>query len=186
MSFPLALLTGTHPDKSFSRFLSLFVPHSFSRGELLLAEGQTERYLSVVRKGILRTFFRRGDREFTTDFVFPGQFAAAYDSFITRQPSFLGIEALTEGAADRVSYDKLQALYAEDPDSHVVARKAAEQLYIQKALRERSLLADTPEERYRQLLEAQPEYVQLIPLKHLASYLGIAPETLSRIRARIS
>lgn len=186
MSFSLAQLLGTPPDESGERFLSLFVPQVFTRQELLLAEGQTERYLSVVEQGMLRTFFRRGDREFTTDFIFPGQFASAYDSFLTRQPSALQVEALSNGRLMRVGYDALQRLYAEDIRSQETGRKAAEHLYIRKALRERSLLADTPEERYRQLLDAQPEYIREIPLKHLASYLGVTPETLSRIRARIS
>lgn len=186
MSFSLEQLLGAGMAERSERFLSLFVSHSFAKQELLLAEGQPERYLSVVEQGVLRTFFRRGDREFTTDFIFPGQFASAYDSFITRQPSTLQVEALSDGVLMRVGYDSLQRLYAEDAGSQEVGRKAAESLYIRKALRERSLLADTPEERYLHLLEAQPEYIRLIPLKHLASYLGITPETLSRIRARIS
>lgn len=186
MSFALEQLLSNMPLDTASRFREEMRSRRFLRHERLLGEGQTERFLSIVEEGIVRAFFRRGDREFTTDFIFPGQFACAYDSFITRNPSELQLEALTDGRLSALSYDSLQRLYSENGHSQIVGRKAAENLYLQKAQRERSLLADTPEERYRRLLEAHPEYIQLIPLRYLASWLGVSPETLSRIRARIS
>lgn len=85
-----------------------------------------------------------------------------------------------------VSYEALQKVYQNNANAQAMGRKAAEGLYIKKANREITLLTDSPEQRYLNLLRQQPKLIKHIPLKYPASYLGISPETLSRIRSRIS
>lgn len=85
----------------------------------------------------------------------------------------------------RISFDDLQELYGSTSIGQIHGRKAAEQLYMMKVNREIALLTQKPEERYKALLESLPFYLQRIPQKYLASYIGITPQALSRIRKRI-
>jgi hypothetical protein len=86
----------------------------------------------------------------------------------------------------RISHDHLQQVYEETSVGDRIGRFAAEQLYLQKSNREHSLLRDSAEERYLKLFSEQPLLIKHIPMKYLASYIGITPQALSRIRARIS
>ena len=83
----------------------------------------------------------------------------------------------------RVHYDDLQMLYKTHSVGNLIGRLTVEKLYVEKLNREFSLLSETAEERY---LKEQPDLFQRLPLKHIASYMGITPQALSRIRKRIS
>jgi CRP-like cAMP-binding protein len=152
----------------------------------VIKAGQTEDYLYFVESGILRFYVESGEKEITTDFAFQGSFTSAYSSFITRRPTIYNIEALTDVSLWRIHYTDLQEVYRQNPAGQALGRMAAEQLFIRKTEREVSLLRDKPEERYLALLEQNPQLVQQIPLKYLASYIGITPQALSRIRKRIA
>ncbi|WPO78061.1 hypothetical protein [Flavobacterium sp. KACC 22761] len=93
---------------------------------------------------------------------------------------------MTECQLYSVSYDNLQRLYEKCETAKKLGRIATEYLLDKKVKRELDLLTKTPQQRYENLLLAQPKYIQQIPLKYLASYIGVVPETLSRIRKRIS
>ena len=107
-------------------------------------------------------------------------------SFITKTPSVCFIETLADTRVWRIGYDDLQKIYANTKTGDRFGRLMMEQLYIRKAQRERSFLTQTAEERYLDLLLTAPHILQQIPLKHIASYLGITPQALSRIRKRIN
>ena len=85
-----------------------------------------------------------------------------------------------------ISHESLQQVYAHTQSGEKIGRLIAEYLFTRKTHREVALLTQNPAERYRLLLKGEPELLQQVPLKYLASYLGITPETLSRIRASIS
>lgn len=114
------------------------------------------------------------------------EFFSAYSSFITRQPSRSAIITLTAIKSSAISYNRLQSVYTETERENKVGRLAAERLFTKKTEREMDLLTLNPEEKYRKLLADHPRLLRHIPLKYLASYLGIAPETLSRVRSNIS
>jgi hypothetical protein len=81
-----------------------------------------------------------------------------------------------------MSYDRLEELYKVSPNALIIGRRALEYFYLLKEHREIRLLCHTASENYHELQREQPELIQLIPQKHLASYLGITPQSLSRIR----
>jgi CRP-like cAMP-binding protein len=173
-------------DEEWKMFSSKLERVVFPRKALILKEGQRELYLSFVEKGILRYFFAGEENDLTFAFSFQDEFASAYDSFVTQTPSEYCIQALTETILWRISYADLQQVYAETSVGERIGRFAAEQLYLQKSNREHSLLRDTAEQRYLKLFSEQPLLMKHIPMKYLASYIGITPQALSRIRARIS
>jgi CRP-like cAMP-binding protein len=173
-------------DKDWRIFSSKLSKQEFSKKSLLLCKGKTENYLSFVEKGIIRFFIPHETNDVTFSFAFENGFASAYDSFLTRNPSVYNVETLTQTILWRLSYDDLQDIYHETEIGNIIGRKASEELYIKKSRRELSLLTQTAEQRYLNLFTEQPHLFQHIPLQYIASYLGITPQALSRIRKRIS
>jgi CRP/FNR family transcriptional regulator, anaerobic regulatory protein len=160
----------------WERFEGMVEEDTFDKNDFLTREGQVERYIYFICEGIVRVFFTDKDKEISLDFAFEGTFTTSYASFLQQQPSVIYIEALTE---------KLYRFYDQSQKAERIGRLIAEANYIRKNNREISFLKFTAKERYLQLLEEHPKLVQEIPIKFLASYLGIKPESLSRIRRTV-
>lgn len=173
-------------ENELTPFLNALKVRKFSANELILSDGQVENYLSFVDRGVIRYYVVSKDKEVTTDFAFKNSFYCAYDSFYTRTETGLYIEALTDCQLFSISYQSLQELYQNCEITKKLGRMATEYLLTKKVKREISLLTKSPQEQYEYLLSEQPKYIQQIPLKYLASYLGMVPETISRIRKRIT
>ncbi len=166
-------------------FSSMFKEETCRKKTVLLKTGETENYLSFIKKGTVRLYIPKEENDVTFKFVFENEFVTAYDSFLTQQPSVYQIETLTETTLLRISWQDLQKVYEKTKNGNFIGRKIAEALFIKKAHRELSLLNQTAEERYLDLLSNHPRLLQEIPLKYIASYIGVTPQALSRIRKRI-
>lgn len=173
-------------ESSLQRYLNCIEVRTFSAGDLILKSGQVENYLSFIHSGILRFYVLAKDKEITFDFAFPNSYYCGYDSFYYQSKTKIYIEAITDCELYSITYENLQALYLECETAKQLGRIATEYLLSKKVKRELGLLTKTAQERYLTILKEQPKLVQNIPLKHLASYIGVVPETLSRIRKRIS
>lgn len=176
-------------DQEWDFFSSRLVRQSFPKKVMILKAGEVEKYLSFAESGMLRYFLRRGKEELeeiTYDFSFAGEFASGYSSLVTQLPAPFFVESLTPVTLWRISFEDLQEVYAHTQVGNRIGRYAAEQLFLEKAKRELSFLAESAEERYLHLLTGQPQLIRQIPLKYLASYIGVTPQALSRIRKRIS
>lgn len=173
-------------ENELTAFLSCIKTRKFNANELIISNGQLENYLSFVDTGIIRYFAVANDKEITFDFAFKNSFYCAYDSFYTRNKTEIYIQALTDCQLYSISHENLQTLYEKCETAKKLGRIATEYLLDKKVKRELNLLTKSPQERYEKLLIEQPKYIQQIPLKYLASYIGVVPETLSRIRKRIS
>lgn len=167
-------------------FLGQFKEKTFNRNQIITDFGQVEDYLYFLQEGMVRFIVLKKEEEMTFDFAFEGDFFSAYTSFLTRKPSRSAIITLSEAKCLAISYKKLQKVYARGAEGEKNGRLAAERLFIKKTEREMDLLTLNPEEKYKKLLSEHPHFIRRIPLKYLASYLGMAPETLSRVRRRIS
>lgn len=173
-------------DSEWDFFSSHLEVCEFPAKAQVLKQGQTENYISFIIKGATRAYIPREDNDMTFAFVFNNELLSAYDSFLTRTPCLYCIETLLPTVMCRFTYDTLQMIYKEIPASNILGRVASEQIYLQKAKRELSLLNDTAEERYVKLFTDRPNLFTDIPLKYVASYIGVTPQALSRIRKRIS
>ena len=173
-------------DKDWNIFSSRLVKINFAKKKALLKVGETEKYLSFIEKGIVRYFIPKIENDLTFDFAFENEFISGYDSFLQQKPSIYQIETLTETILWRLTYSDLQEIYRESGMGNTIGRYAAEGLYLKKTNREKSLLNDTAEVRYLKLLKEQSKLIKYIPLKYIASYIGVTPQALSRIRRRIS
>ena len=176
--------------------LALLHTVKFERVEIpkktkILKQNETEDYLYFISEGMVRFFIEKPHpteppKEITFSFLVKNMFCSAYDSFITRKPSNYNIETLKDTVIYRIHYNHIQDLYKTTEIGNYIGRISAEGLYVRKAQREMSLLMYSAEERYLNLLDTYPEYILQIPLKYIASYLGITPQALSRIRKQIS
>jgi len=123
-------------------------------------------------------------KEISTGFMMEGQYISAYESFLTRQPSNENIDALQDTELLQLSYTDMQRIYETYPVYHIFARKVAELLFIQISQRTTALQLLTPEQRYQSMIEKGSLLPQQIPQYMLASYIGVTPEHLSRIRKK--
>ncbi len=152
----------------------------------LLKIGKVENYLSFVSKGIIRLYIPRVKSDLTFGFLFENEFVTGYDSLLTQKPSEYQIETLTECILWQISKKDLEEVYEKTNNGNIIGRKMAENMFLIKSKREISLLSKTAEERYLNLFSERPKILQQIPLKYIASYIGVTPQALSRIRKRIT
>lgn len=172
-------------DEEWDAFSAKLVRQEFAKKDYILMEAKVERYLSFIEEGMVRFFLFKGEEEVTFDFAFAGEFLSGYSSFITQAPANFYIQGLSQTALWRISYQDLQEIYATSSVGNRIGRHAAEQLFLAKSQREMAFLMQSAEERYLNLFTEQPRLIQQIPGKYLASYIGITPQALSRIRKRI-
>lgn len=151
-----------------------------------IQEGKMETEIGLVLEGSLRHYYTKDGEEKTTYFYFENHFVGSYISSLTASPSQLTIEALTPCRLLVFSYKQLQTLYEQSKAWERFGRLLAEYLAIGLEERMVSLLTLSPEERYLQLLQGNKhKIIERIPQHYIASYLGITPVSLSRIRNRL-
>lgn len=172
-------------DRDWKIFSSMLIKQEFSKKHALLEAGQIENNLSFIETGIIRFYIPKEDNDLTFAFVLNNSFVSGYDSFLTQTPSTYYVETLTKTTLWRLTYNDLQEIYNETEIGNTIGRKASEDLFMKKSKRELSLLNETAEQRYLNLFTEQPDLLQHIPLKYIASYIGVTPQALSRIRKRI-
>jgi CRP-like cAMP-binding protein len=173
------------PDRTL--IASLLKPKEIEKGTILLKQGDVEKSVAYIENGIFRHYsIDKDGKEISLLFTFENWFVGEISSFLTQSPSYCFIEALTDAKIWQLSYDNLQKLYLHTTVGDRFGRIMMEQLFIRKAKRERNLLMMNAEERYLDLIRHAPHILQNIPLKYIASYLGITPQALSRIRKNIN
>lgn len=172
-------------DVDWQCISSFFVRREYKKGECLITSGQTEKFLSFIEEGTVRYYFPADDKERTFDFSFDKQFTCAYDSFLTQQPCNYIQEALSKTVVWSVSYDDLQTIYDRTKSGKLWGHHLLEDWFLQKSKREIRLLKQSAKERYLDIIYDQPYMIQKVPLKYIASYIGITPQALSRIRKSV-
>ena len=156
---------------------------TLAKQELWLPAGQVSRQLAFVESGVLRSFLSTEEREITNGFFLSGAVAGAFTSFLTQDPSAWAVQALAPCQLATISYDLLQTLYARHSCWLHWGRQLLEAQFLHKCRRETAFLRASAAERYQTLRQQYPTLEQQVAQYHIASYLGIKPETLSRLRA---
>jgi len=154
------------------------------KGEHYMRQGQVCNYLGFLTSGTMRVYHLAKDKEYTSYFNFGDRnpFVSSFSSFITRKPSQESIHALEDCELLVISYDNLQKLYEASFALQKMGRLIAEYNYTLAIKRIYSLQHFSAQERYNELLHIYPNLVNHVPHHYIASYLGITPESLSRIR----
>jgi len=178
----------TIEDIDWNFFVSKLKIQVFEKKQNVLQLGEIENRISFIKEGVVRFLIpkEKKDKEITFGFCFENEFVSAYDSFLTRNPSKYKIETLTKVSMWSISYNDLQEVYKKTKIGNLLGRLSSERLFLIKSKREQSLLSETAEERYLNLFKERPNIIKEIPLKYIASYIGVTPQALSRIRKRIS
>lgn len=168
----------------FQKLLPYIEPVTYKRNDYITRVGEIEKYYYLTEEGIIRFWTIQNDKNVTLDFVFANEFAASYESLVLQQPSRINLQAITSVKAIRIPRDKFEEIISQSMILTKIKVSVLEKFLFHKFQREFQLLCDNPEERYLELTRKHPELLNAIPLKHLASYLGVTPETVSRIRNR--
>jgi CRP-like cAMP-binding protein len=154
------------------------------KNELLQAFGHTCKTIYFLKSGVARIFYYKDGTDITEYFAFEGDLIARLESLFTGEPSQKAIQILEDAEVIAIHASALNALYNQYPQIERLFRLIFETAYVKTIRRMESIQFHSAEERYRDLLQAI-DIVQRIPLKHIASYLGITQVSLSRIRAQM-
>lgn len=159
--------------------------HALPKKTFLLEAGRRCRHISFILRGCVRHFHVRDGEEITCDISLEGDFLTDFKSFNEGVPAEMNFLTLEKTEVLQIERESLAALYRENGKFETVGRKIAERVALRSMEMAMSLATDKPEQRYRKLLERQPEIFQRVRQRHIAKLLGITPESLSRIRKRI-
>jgi len=171
-------------DADFQHIPDVMHEKCFHKGEVLLREGQVCNKFYFILDGCIRSFGLENGKEMNVKFYFKDDIACDFKSFRSEKPSpfyLIAMEDVTVYYGNKV---EVTPLFQGGSSWHMVLFRLFQRLYLEEEEHSNSFKLLTPEERYHFLLENRPEYLKRIPLVHLASYLGISRETLTRIRQR--
>lgn len=178
-------IIGLDP-KEVESINQLFKEKKIKKGDFFLAEGQVCKHVGFVVKGLMRYYINHEGEEKIYSFAQENNFVCNYESFIPKTPSTKIIQALEDCEILQISYKDLQVFYKSIKQGEQFGRLVIEQVFIQTLQDLSSFYTDTPELRYEKFIKTHPDLQQRISQYHIASYVGVKPQSLSRIRKRIS
>ena len=159
---------------------------TYKMGEYLLKEGQVEREAYFVFKGCIREYKISNGEEKTTAFFTENQSVINFDSITNQTPSKVNFICAEDTTLAIINAKKEKELYEKHPRFETFCRTGLEQMMGVKQEQLAEFITLKPEQRYLKFQKERPDLINRIPQYHIASYLGIKPETLSRIRARLA
>jgi len=175
-----------YTPKVFDEIAPYLSRKTLEEGEFLLRNGKICREIAFIEDGLLRLFYLNDGKEVTNCFCKEGTITTAYSSLITQTESDIAVQAIEASKLVTFSYSTLLTLYTKNLFWQQLGRLAAENEFITAECHNRFLRDLSATERYQQVLEEDGELLQRVPLNYLTTYLQVAPETLSRIRKKIS
>ena len=157
----------------------------FRKNDLVLQADTICKKARFICKGGCYMYRNADGKEEVSEFFFEGMLIGDYVSFIKQEPSEHDIRAMEDCEMEEISYEDLRHLYSTVPTMERVGRILSEQIYCSVLTRMSSYQNDSPEFRYQQLIEQRPALFQRVPQYLIASYLGVTPVGLSKIRKRL-
>jgi CRP-like cAMP-binding protein len=159
----------------------------FKAKSIIIREGKIADCIYFIDKGLLRTYFLQDGKEVNTYFACDGQFITSYSSFISQTPSHEYLETIENSSVYSISFATMTELYKISSKFEKLGRILAEKNYLCVIDRTRKMQTLTAEQKYLDFIDSyDKKIVQRVPQHQIASYLGIAPESLSRVRKHIS
>ncbi len=169
------------PVEAWIDFAKLCEPVCFEKDEIIKEQDAAERYFYFILSGSAGIFLWKENNFVCLDFAFENGFCCDYMSLLLRQPTQLQLVALEKSEMVRITSDNYFKL-VKTPVGQLIHQISMESSFIEKQQQQIELLTKTAEERYKILSGKYPNIYQRVAQKHIASYLGITPQSLSRIR----
>lgn len=162
---------------------NILIPVKVSKGDVILQEGEVCRMMYYVSKGLVRQFYYKNKRDVTEHFSFEGRIVICIESFLKQNPSRLMVEALEPSELFALPHHPLMEAVKSNQEISELYRKILEHALISSQEHADSQRFENATERYGRLLRNKPEIVLRAPMVHVASFLQMTPETLSRVRS---
>ncbi len=166
------------------KIISVTKTIDYPAGTYILKEGQTCTRACMIGKGLARSYYINDGKEITSRFMDEGFIITSWISYYTQKPGNEFIQTVEDCTLLCIDHADIQKVYKQFPEFNIIGRKQTEYAFYQAELRTQMLRKHTAEERYKFFIEQQPSLLQRVPLKHIATYLGMNEETLSRVRSR--
>ena len=174
-------------DNTWEKVEPLFSETTINKGDYFINEGETAKQIGFLENGVIRAFYRNNEgKEYNKHFFVAHNIIGGYSSLITKSPNKINQQALTDCKILVANYAEVTKLYDLFSDFERVGRRLAELYYVDKEQREIEIVLLNADERYLIFRKEYPELEQIIPQYHIASYLGITPTQLSRIRRKFA
>ncbi|MFN8699755.1 MAG: Crp/Fnr family transcriptional regulator [Flavobacteriales bacterium] len=174
------------PESEMNSALHYFKPVSFQKGENLLSEGQICKTLYFINSGLTKSYLLNDGKEHIRQFAAENDFVVDLGSFLSQSKSSFYIQTLESTDALKITFEDLDKLFNSSLIFMKLGKVMAERSTINLIKRSVSLLKDDAKQRYLNLMKERPSLIQRVPQFMIASYLGVTPESLSRIRKEIS
>lgn len=170
-------------DEPFEALWSCFHPEEIKKNEFFAKEGKAAKQIGFLTQGIIRAYFQNSKgKEYNKQFFVGPSIVGAYSSLLTHQPNKIAQQALTDSQVLVANFEDVTVLYKQFHELERLGRKMAEYYFLEKEKKEIEMALLDASERYVILRETFPQIETSIPQYHIASYLGISPTQLSRIR----
>ncbi|MBQ7572418.1 MAG: Crp/Fnr family transcriptional regulator [Bacteroidaceae bacterium] len=161
----------------------ILVPMKFQKGDIVLPEGEVCRAMYFVNHGMVRQFYYKNGKDVTEHFSFEGRIVFCIESFLKQEPSRLIVEALENSLLYAIPYEAWHMQMLQNQEMEMLYRKILEHALISSQEHADSQRFENAAERYARLMATKPEIVLRAPMLHIASFLQMTPETLSRVRS---
>ena len=168
--------------ENWDEFESIFVERKIESKTVLLNAGEIANHIFFIKKGCLREWFNNDGKDITFQFFFEGQAVASIDSFMNSKPSLFSIESIEPSIIVSVRKEDFERLFIVYPEIKDRFQGFIFQRFRNYAQLFLSRITDCPTKRYENLYRDQPEIIKRVPQHYIASFIGITPVSLSRIR----
>ena len=165
---------------------SSFKPLSLSKYDYFLKTDEVNKYIGFLEKGLVRYFVYKDDEESTFEFTKEGEFIADYQSFNNRTTSIQNIQAIEDCEILIINYDNVQTIFNTTKNGNLIGRYIIEHRFDIMVNQLLAIYMQNQEERYKKFVEHYSDLTQRIPQYLIASYVGVKPQSLSRIRRRFA
>jgi len=171
---------------SDEEFEQVFLPHikvrRFARKDVLVRAGEVDNHINFILKGLIRKYYKNGKEEFNTQLSYEGHIIHCQESFHSRTPSEYFLEAIEPSIVASITFDDLEKIFSHSIKMEHLGRMVITSTMVLKDKWRMQLVKMTPRERFLDFVTRNPELMQRVPQKYLASYLNIKPETFSRFK----
>lgn len=154
----------------------------FGKKEFLIRAGEVENHFNFIIKGLIRKYYKKGNLEINTQISMEGHIILSQESFHSRTPSEYFVETIEPSVVVSILHDDLEKVYAQSKRMEHLGRLVVTHTMIIKDRWQMQMVKWSPRERFLNFVMKNPQLLQRVPQKHLASYLNIKPETFSRFK----